>query len=129
MNGVFEQAGGMGFEGATMSGSLPCKLGLNFRPDVNDDRHGVSPFSVILLSLPPVRPPYPATYPGIKQKAQHNVGFYVRRYIQTIENTSFIPVRRRAIERVADCAARGHLNMSDGLLRPLPLLWRRERVE
>jgi hypothetical protein len=42
MRGVFEQSGGMGFEGAALSGGLTRKLGLNFRPDVNGDGHALS---------------------------------------------------------------------------------------
>lgn len=64
MNGVFEQAGGMGFEGAAMSGGLARKLSLNFRPDVNGDRHSVSPFRVIFSPLRLSDHPTPCTDPA-----------------------------------------------------------------
>jgi hypothetical protein len=41
MNSLFEQARGVRFNCAAMSGGLTGELGLNLRSDVNGYRHGV----------------------------------------------------------------------------------------
>jgi hypothetical protein len=43
VNGVFEQRGGMNFDGAATGGGLPDKFRLHFWPDVNGNGHAKPP--------------------------------------------------------------------------------------
>jgi hypothetical protein len=57
IRGVFEQPCGIGFESAAMRIGLTGKRGLNLRPDINGDRHGVAfKVTVSLDDLPQPKP-------------------------------------------------------------------------